>query len=541
MEYPARGHDWYLKPDTKIQPVFCRWPAWPHLVAPAQAAMNIAYRYLPSLQSFAANPSIHLRAAADPAMFGGPFVALAESDLPQVASLMEQTRLQCAAMLDFAQQFRKLDLALQREAKGFRLDEFYRALPSVLAGRVELLYDLNNHPIVKVFEPLLYEEEFGARSCWELCLHRLPDAQRTFFMSTPLLDDPARTFLNLPLQDERIDMLTAMRTQPGSLTDLVQRLNLEEPAAIRFAELFTRQPPQRCTPRYGGDGVRVRYFGHACVLLETREATILFDPVTAWARDSEATLTFSDLPDFIDCIVLTHCHQDHCHPETLLQLRHRVGTVVVPANDAGNLTDPSMKLILRQLGYHDVRVVSAFDTVQIGDCELTSLPFVGEHAGMNVNSKHSILAKAREQKFLFLVDSDLVDRELCVRLARRIGRVDALFVGMECHGAPLTWLYGPLLSKPITRRDDESRRLSGSDCERAWSAVAAFGCTAAYVYAMGQESWLRGLMGLQYQPGCVQLVQSDQFVERCRQHGIRAQRLSGCTEMLFPRTDQLSA
>jgi hypothetical protein len=51
MAQAEHPQDWFLRADTKIQPLFCRWPAWPHLIAPAQAAMNIAFRYLPSLPS----------------------------------------------------------------------------------------------------------------------------------------------------------------------------------------------------------------------------------------------------------------------------------------------------------------------------------------------------------------------------------------------------------------------------------------------------------------------------------------------------------
>src|SRR5262249_43765251 len=122
---------------------------------------------------------------------------------------------------------------------------------------------------------------------------------------------------------------------------------------------------------------------------------------------------------------------------------------------------------------------------------------------------------------------------LFTRLSQRIGKVDALFIGMECHGAPLTWLYGPLLMTAVSRRDDDSRRLSGSDCARAWRVVEELDCSRVFVYAMGQEPWLKHLMGLAYKPGSVQLIESDKFIERCRGDSIPAERLYGCREMLL--------
>ncbi|WP_266157607.1 hypothetical protein [Dyella silvatica] len=104
---------------------------------------------------------------------------------------------------------------------------------------------------------------------------------------------------------------------------------------------------------------------------------------------------------------------------------------------------------------------------------------------------------------------------------------------MECDGAPLSWLYGPYLSNPISRKDDDSRRLSGSDSEHAWAIAEESGCSQAFVYAMGQEPWLRFVVGLQYTPQNKQIIESDKFVARCRDAGIPAERLHGCRSMIF--------
>jgi hypothetical protein len=133
-----------------------------------------------------------------------------------------------------------------------------------------------------------------------------------------------------------------------------------------------------------------------------------------------------------------------------------------------------------------------------------------------------------------LVDSDGRDPVLFWRIAERLNRhVDALFIGMECHGAPLTWLYKPLLTTPISRRNDESRRLSGLNAERAWNVIRQFEADRVFVYAMGQEPWLRFIMGLEYTPDSIQLTEVRKLLTRCAGAGVSAEQLHISKEMFY--------
>ena len=51
--------------------------------------------------------------------------------------------------------------------------------------------------------------------------------------------------------------------------------------------------------------------------------------------------------------------------------------------------------------------------------------------------------------------------------ASHLGKVDMAFLGMECDGAPLTWLYQGLLTRPVTKKMSDSRKLSGSNAAQA--------------------------------------------------------------------------
>jgi hypothetical protein len=110
---------------------------------------------------------------------------------------------------------------------------------------------------------------------------------------------------------------------------------------------------------------------------------------------------------------------------------------------------------------------------------------------------------------------------------------------MECNGAPLSWLYGPLLAGPVTRDQDRSRRLSGSDCERGLQLVDLFHPQEVYVYAMGQEPWLTHLMAIKYSADSPPIVESDRLINECRRQGIIAQRLF-CYKETFYRPARLT-
>ena len=56
-----------------------------------------------------------------------------------------------------------------------------------------------------------------------------------------------------------------------------------------------------------------------------------------------------------------------------------------------------------------------------------------------------------------------------------LGRVDMAFLGMECAGAPLTWLYQGLLTKPVSKKMSDSRTLSGSNAEQAAAIITELG------------------------------------------------------------------
>ncbi len=519
----------YLKDQTKIEPLNGRWYVWSHLVPPVQHAFNVAFRHLPSIRSFVSNAAVHEAASKNPNMLGSAFMELGKADVPLVKKLLEDTLEHQAHLVRFAEDVVQLDRKLLAET-GYSLDRVYDELAPSLQGLVELSYDTNNRHNIRVIEELAHRAGLDTTHTQELAFTHARDEDRNFFLNTPRVDDDKRMIVPIPFADARIDLLARSRIAPVDFDTLIATFGVTDANRARFREYFTTSAPQRDAPEYDGDGPRVRYFGHACVLVQSRKVSVLIDPFVTWDDNysEDQHLYFNDLPDQIDYVFLTHNHQDHFRPELLLQLRERIGKILVPRNNVNNVADPSIALALRILGFANVEAMDWMETLQIPGGAITALPFYGEHADLSIASKHGVHLRLEDRCLLFLADSDCKDRSLYKRIVSLLGKVDTLFIGMECDGAPLSWLYCTYLSNPVNRRDDGSRRLSGSDAKRAAVIVEETGCRQVYVYAMGQEPWMRYVTGLEYTPQSKQIVESNKLLKHCAEIGVAAERLRGC-------------
>lgn len=521
----------YLRPNVQIEPLWNRWYAWSHLISPATAAMNAANGHAKILRSYVASPEVHAAAVKNPDLLGGPFVDYDGKRTDEIQALLDRTLAERAPLFALAAAIKSLDDLLVAEAKGTSLEPLYAKVPDALRGYVELTYDLASAPHVRFLEALLYRSAAYDPGAQSLSLSLTNDDARAFALSTPRLSDPSRLDVAVPFADPAIDLLSRARQAPCDVAALAERLAV---ASEALAPLFTAEAPAP-PPRFEGDGVRVRYFGHASVLVETRETTVLVDPTISYRyATSLERFTFEDLPARIDWVLVTHNHQDHFLLETLLQLRHRIGTIVVPRGGGGALQDPSLRLALRAIGFPNVVELDVLDSLPIPGGEIVGLPFLGEHADLDVQTKIAHLVRIGTWSALFAADSNVLEPRLYDHLKAVTGTITTLFVGMECDGAPLSWLYGPLLTRPITRKIDQSRRLNGSDAKKALAIVERLAPRDVFVYAMGQEPWLGYVMTVRYTPESRPIVESDALVRACTEKGIAAERLFAKMERQYP-------
>ena len=523
----------YLKQNVLMQPLFNQWYAWSNLISPATAPMYIANLHLKMMQSFIATPQVHTSAVKNPAMLGGPFMNYDSSRVDDIKVLLGKTLKTQGHMIKFAEAVQSFDKMLSAEADGTTLEPFYPRVPEVLRGYVELVYDLNNHASMRFIEGLLYRSPYYCTSSQSVALSLVTDDSRPFVFSTPWLQGEEWLQLNVPFKDERLDYLFSMRTTPQKYSDVRNLFELEPQDEETFGTFLTSETPPR-GERYTGDTVRIRYFGHACVFFETKDVSILMDPVISYRYDNGIDrYTYSELPDSIDYVLITHNHQDHAMFETLLQLRHKIKCLVVPCSNSGSLMDPSLKMLLQNIGFKNVREIDEMEAIEVKDGFILGLPFLGEHADLNIRTKIAYLIQLKGKSILCAADSNNIEPKLYQHIHDAVGDVDTVFIGMECDGAPMSWLYGPLLTKPLARKMDQSRRFDGSNCEKGIDLITKLNAREVYVYAMGQEPWLTFLTSIKYTPESRPIVESDKLVAYCRSQNVPSERLFGCKELSF--------
>jgi L-ascorbate metabolism protein UlaG (beta-lactamase superfamily) len=498
---------------------------WMHTVAPVQAAMNLAFVQVPLLESYLQSPRMHINASSNPALRGGFFVNIEESRAGEVRELLASIKRDRADMLNFAAAVAEAEELVQSSATGFDLTPLYPKLPPALSGLVEIAYDTSNQPAVRFIEPLVYESSVYTEDRQSVQLSLETGVERPFILSTPRLTSPDVFDLRIPFRHPGLEELFMSRVQGTTLGRLREVLELDDEETAALSRLLAGKP-DLSADRHIDSGARIRYFNHACLVMQTPEAAIITDPWISADASAGDRFTYRDLPDHIDLALITHGHQDHVVLETLLALRGRIGAVVVPRSSRGNMEDPSLALCLSQIG---LPVVEADDysEVEFPGGKVTATPFLGEHADLDIRAKSTYCVRLGGRTVFVGADSSGIDPGLYRYMRDHVGQVNMAFLGMECAGAPLTWLYQGLFTKPVTKKMSDSRTLSGSNAEQAAAIMTELAANEAYVYAMGEETWLGHVMATSYNEDSYQLKQVAEFMTWCTDHGVKSDHLLG--------------
>jgi L-ascorbate metabolism protein UlaG (beta-lactamase superfamily) len=517
----------FFKQNILAEPLFNQWYAWPALIPPVSASMYVANSHLKIMQSFVSAPQMHVSALKNPAMMGGPFISYAPDKVPAIKRLIDKTLTEHKLTIELAEAVKALDQLLLSEASGYSMEALYPKVPELLKGYVELVYDLHDNPSIRFLESLLYRSKFYNTGSQSVLLSESNGDTRPFAFSTPRLESDESLSLNVPFESRALDELFMMKSTPRPLEHIKDVLSIPPERADLFDSFFTEKEPDR-PRRFDGDGVQIRYLGHACLLIETKDVNLLIDPVISYKSDDETNRhTFANLPDKIDYVLITHTHQDHLVLETLLQLRHKVGNILVPRSAGGTMTDPSVRLILRIMGFNNVWELDELEQVEIPGGYIMGCPFLGEHGDLDVRTKLAYYVSLQGKTVLAVADSNSLESSLYRHFHEIVGDIDILFLGMECEGAPLSWLYGPLLTKPTTWKNDQSRRFDGSNCEKGLAMIGIMKPKQVYVYAMGQEPWCSFLTSIRYTEASKPIVESNRLVAECLAQGLAAERLYG--------------
>lgn len=526
---------YFLREDVYVDPMINNWYAWPNLLAPATYAMYLTKTHKRLMKSFVKDHQLHVLANQDPELAGGgEFVNCSESQVADVRQLLERIETECDIYTMLAESIKELDTLVRSHKSGESMEPLYAKVPDMLKGYVELYMDLYHQPSFRFIEGLLYKSPFYKEELQALSFGLLSKVDsRPLVLSTPRLADANHLHVKAPFKARLWDEIFRARSRPVSLEDIERMFSgVELTGGLAPQDLFSTEAPRTLHTPPPASEVRIRYIGHAGLLIEGADTTIVVDPVIACRNQDNESLTFSfsDLPERVDYVCITHNHADHISIESLLQLRHKIGTILVPKNNGGTLADPSLKLILRQIGF-DVAEVDDMEEIVAGNARIVSLPFLGEHGDLNIRSKTAWYFEIEGKRIYAGADSSNLEPRMYRHIHALTGNLDVLAIGMECVGAPYTWVYGALTTEAVPRNMKESRRLNGADFAKASLMIETFRPANVLVYALGMEPWYGYFTGLSYTENSEQIVQSTRLVEHCEQIGVAIKRLNGKHEL----------
>lgn len=524
----------YLKPNVILEPLIDKWYAWTHLIYPPTSAMNMKSRHLKIMNSYVQAPNIHMAATKNPKMLGGPFMNYNENRKEEVQGLIAHAFEDREAMLELAEAIYQLTRLLEKHGNGHSLEPLYEKVPEILKGYVELNYDLNGNASFRIFESLMYKSEYYNTDAQSITLWLTENDERPFVLSTARLPEKDCLEIQIPFAHSAIDKMCRMRNEADTIDGLLRDFNISEDQMALFESFFTTQKPVKYK-KYTGDKIRMRYYGHACILIETKDISILVDPVISYYGYQNEVNRYSlqDLPEVIDYVLITHNHQDHILFETMLSLRHMVKNIVVPKGATGNLQDPNLKLMLQTIGFENVLELGNMETIKEKNCKITGVPFLGEHGDLDIQAKICYAVNIGKHSMMFMADSCNIEPKLYDIVAKHIGSIDVIFLGMECDGAPFSWVYGPLIEEEVDREIDNGRRLAGSNFERGKGLVNSFKPKELYVYAMGLEPWVEFISSVRYDKEAHPIVASNNLIDYCKERQIEAERLYGEKELHY--------
>lgn len=517
----------YLRSDVYFEPLLNHWYAWPYLIPPVTCARHVVNTHRRIMQSFVKNYKLHIIASKESVLTGGEFLNCTEDQVGDIQALIEELNEKCGDLIELSDAVKQLDDLLYEHTSGESLEYLYAKVPEPLKGCVELFMDMEHRPSYRIIEPLMYRSAYYKPSLQSLSFGLLSKVgERPFVLSTPRLADKNHLQVNADFNASIVDTIFRAREKPLS-SEQVDELfrGYDHTGGVSYRDLFvTEKPVINHVPVE--EGVRLNFTGHAGFLIETKDVSIMVDPIIASRETNgdDTMIGFSELPETIDYILLTHSHMDHTNIETLLQLRYKTKKIVVPKNNGGTLADPSLRLMLRQLNF-DVMEVDDLEEIAIPDGRIVSLPFLGEHGDLNIRSKTAWYIEAYGKKCFFGADSSNPDRNLYDQLGNIFSDLDVLAIGMECVGAPYTWAYGALHTKNVPKAIKNSRRLDGSDCEQALPMVEAFNAKQVFVYAIGLETCFRYFNGLEHEEDSRQIQESTKFLEACKKIDVPAEML----------------
>ena len=195
--------------------------------------------------------------------------------------------------------------------------------------------------------------------------------------------------------------------------------------------------------------------GHACLLIQSRETTILTDPVWfdyLWEEINvlcpSIVLEKDKIPP-LDVLNISHRHQDHFDVRTLAYLAQNK-RILTPDTIVLAPQDDLLLDILNELEIKNIKVVADFEQIQVNDVTLSPTPSRNQVSTAEDSfPEHGLIVNDGEVTIWNQVDS-IVNPDIIQRIGELYGQIDFF------HSRFVPLLEGNLsYNKPLTLPVDE--------------------------------------------------------------------------------------
>ena len=196
--------------------------------------------------------------------------------------------------------------------------------------------------------------------------------------------------------------------------------------------------------------IKTTLVGHACLLIQSKETTILTDPVWfdyLWEEINtlcpSITLNKDKVPP-LDVLNISHRHQDHFDVRTLAYLVKNE-KILTPDTLVLAPQDNLLLDILNELEFKNIKVVTDFEPIKIKDITITPTPSRNQlSTAEDPFPEHGLLVNDGEVTIWNQVDS-LVNPEIIQQVGELYGQIDffhsrfvPLIEGNLSYNKPLT-------------------------------------------------------------------------------------------------------
>jgi L-ascorbate metabolism protein UlaG (beta-lactamase superfamily) len=179
--------------------------------------------------------------------------------------------------------------------------------------------------------------------------------------------------------------------------------------------------------------IKTTLVGHACMLIQSQETTILTDPVWFDYQWEELQVLCpsidlqKDKVPPVDILNLSHRHQDHFDVRTLAYLV-RNNNILKPDATILAPNDSILLDVLKELEFKNIRVVADFEPMQIRDVTLTATPSRNQESTSEDGfPEHGLLVNDGEVTIWNQVDT-MVSPEIIERIRQLYGQIDLAHV-----------------------------------------------------------------------------------------------------------------